>query len=279
MWELLPVHCASPPYTTSELAPLPASGIVSERRNTVPLSPIGTVRALPGRAFDFREVVSIHSGEQDTMSDIKVRKLVNPSESDIDEVAKTLAAAFAKDTFTVAVCGGDTSKIYGFERATAAAAALAGELWVASYGEHDFASVAVWIHPGRDLLDSSDQRDAGYNQLFSSFEPELVKWWMEDFLPHYAEVNTKALGDGTKTANWSLQLIGTLPELQRCGLASALCLAMEEKVKAENKFITLEVEEPNNLPFYGAIGWKAVYGPEHFDATGGRSFPMWVLRS
>lgn len=75
------------------------------------------------------------------------------ADGDIDNVAKVLATAFASDAFSIAACGGDTSKIYDFERATVAAAALSGELWVASHGKQDFASVAVWIHPDRELLD------------------------------------------------------------------------------------------------------------------------------
>lgn len=50
------------------------------------------------------------------------------------------------------------------------------------------------------------------------------------FLPRYSEVNIKALGEHEKAKNWNLQLIGTLPELQRRGLATALAKAVEEKV-------------------------------------------------
>lgn len=39
------------------------------------------------------------------------------------------------------------------QRATVAAAAIAGELYVADYGEHEIAGVAAWFGPGRALLD------------------------------------------------------------------------------------------------------------------------------
>ncbi|KZV68236.1 hypothetical protein PENSPDRAFT_687413 [Peniophora sp. CONT] len=213
------------------------------------------------------------------MSAIKVRKVENPTEHDIDNIAKVLAEGFADDIFSIAVCGGDKSKIYDFERATVAAVALVGELWVASYGEQNFASVAIWICPGRMFLDSDDQLEAGYNRLFGSFKPDLLEWWKTKFLPQYVEVCTKALGEDTKKENWNLQLIATLPDLQRRGLATALTKGVAEKAKANDKIITLEVEVESNLRFYQSLGWKVVYGPEHFEATEGRSFPLWVITS
>jgi hypothetical protein len=51
--------------------------------------------------------------------------------------------------------GGDTSKLFDFQRATIASAAIAGELWIAKYDDLDFASVAAWFGPGRMLLDTS----------------------------------------------------------------------------------------------------------------------------
>ncbi|VDC03532.1 unnamed protein product [Peniophora sp. CBMAI 1063] len=213
------------------------------------------------------------------MSEIRVRRLENPSEADIDAIANVLATVFATDSFAIAVCGGDTTKIYELERATVAAAALAGELWVAAYGEEDFASVATWFPPGRTLLDSQDQREAGYDQLFASFGPELVKWWIDDFLPHYGVVSVTALGEGTKAANWNLQQIGTMPHLQRRGLATALVSAVAKKAEMDKKIVTLESEVEENLAFYRSLGWQVVYGPESFDAIEGRTFPMWVVSS
>lgn len=35
----------------------------------------------------------------------------------------------------------------------------------------------------------------------------------------------------------------------------------------------------SQLDFYKALGWKVVYGPVHFDAIEGLSFPMWVVTS
>ncbi|VDC03523.1 unnamed protein product [Peniophora sp. CBMAI 1063] len=212
------------------------------------------------------------------MCEINIRRLENPTGDDIDAIAKILATAFADDVFTL-VCGGDASKIYDFERATVAAVALAGEIWVASYGDQDFASVALWIRPDRDLLDSPDQHEAGFGQLFSSFKTELSQWWMTMFLPRYGEMNTEALGARTKVENWNLQMVATLPDLQRRGLASTLMKVVEDKAKAENKLITLEVAEESNLAFYRHLGWKVVYGPEHFDAIEGLSFPMWIMTS
>ena len=64
-----------------------------------------------------------------------------------------LAAAFENDVFTFCCIGGDKSQNLLFQRATLAAATVAGQIWVASYGDNDFAAVAAWYGPGRALLD------------------------------------------------------------------------------------------------------------------------------
>jgi hypothetical protein len=79
---------------------------------------------------------------------------VRRTEEEIDKCAECLAAAFATDEFTKGCVGGDDKFIYPFERATVACNALAGEIWVASYGDEEYASVATWFPPGRNLMDS-----------------------------------------------------------------------------------------------------------------------------
>ncbi|KAI0318450.1 acyl-CoA N-acyltransferase [Amylostereum chailletii] len=211
------------------------------------------------------------------MSQITVRQIVNPTKEELDKVARTLAAAFDTDQFTLSCVGGDKSQIFAFERATAAAAAaIAGKIWVASYGDTDYASVALWFVPGRDLLDTPDQGEAGFNDLFESFSPELAKWWMEYFLPKYNVDTTKALGEGVKVAAWNLQLIGTVPKYQCKGLASALVKAVSSRAKAEGEMVTVETEEQWNVPIYESWEFAQKLGPEPYDSlTGG--FDMWVL--
>lgn len=78
--------------------------------------------------------------------------------------------------------------------------------------------------------------------------PELNDWWMTDvsdilrcvprthnvllqFLPAYAQQTDAALGPGAKLNGWHLQLIATLPEYRRRGIATAL-------IKHKEKFVS-----------------------------------------
>ncbi|KAI0028698.1 hypothetical protein K488DRAFT_89494 [Vararia minispora EC-137] len=211
------------------------------------------------------------------MAEIKVRKLVNPTEEELDKCAECLAAAFANDAFTNAVIGGDKALILPFERATVACNALAGEIWVASCGDEQYASVATWFAPGRDLMDSPDQGEAGFNALFGQFRPELATWWMEYFLPKYNTDLVAALGDGGKLGAWHLQLLGTRPTLQRKGLARAVLAPIMQRAKEDGKLLSLEAEEEYNIEIYKRIGWKVKWGPEKYDCITPVGFQMWVL--
>jgi hypothetical protein len=57
------------------------------------------------------------------------------------------------DPFLVAVIDGDESLIFPFMKAHVAAAAIDGEIWVASHDGTDIAGAATWFQPGRKFLD------------------------------------------------------------------------------------------------------------------------------
>lgn len=52
-----------------------------------------------------------------------------------------------------ACIGGNQEFQVPLQRATVAAAALGGELWVADYGDREMVGAAGWYGPGRALLD------------------------------------------------------------------------------------------------------------------------------
>lgn len=69
-----------------------------------------------------------------------------------------------QDVFVDACIGGNQKLHAPFLRATLAAAAIGGVLYVASYGEHEIAGVAAWFGPGRALLDRSVHRSFAYSR-------------------------------------------------------------------------------------------------------------------
>ncbi|EIN04132.1 hypothetical protein PUNSTDRAFT_128456 [Punctularia strigosozonata HHB-11173 SS5] len=181
------------------------------------------------------------------MSAIRVRHATKPTKAELDSAAAVLEQAFKDDAFVNACIGGDQTLNFDFQRATIAATAIGGQLWFASYGDVDIAGVAAWFPPGRALLDSEDQGEAGFNELLGKkFPPELSKWWTEYFLPKYEEQVEHALGEGKKVASWHLQMFGVLPELQNKGIGTALMQAIEPKAHAEGKAVVLETESERN---------------------------------
>ncbi|KZT28831.1 acyl-CoA N-acyltransferase [Neolentinus lepideus HHB14362 ss-1] len=209
------------------------------------------------------------------MSSIEVRLLEKPSDTELDDASQVLAKAFEKDVFVASCIGGDQSLNIAFQRATIAAAAVAGKVYVASYEDIKVAGVAAWFGPGRGLLDSPDQGEAGYNALLASFPPELMKWWMEYFLPKYNAQTTSALGEGVKLGAWHLQMFGVLPECQGKGVGSSLMTVMESKAFAEGKTLCLETDSEHNVKMYEHWGYALKGKDDYESSTGG--FTLYIL--
>lgn len=209
------------------------------------------------------------------MSAIQIRQLVHPDSAQLDAVANVATSAMYSDEFTIGVVGGNKDLIFPFERATMAAAAVGGQLWVASYGDTEIAGVAAWYPPGRSLLDSKEQHEAGFDDLFHSFPPELSKWWTEYFLPRYDGLCTKGLGEGVKTASWHLQMLTVLPEHQGKGVGGALVKPILEKAASQGEGVCLEAEVEKNVAIYKKWGFE-VKAEDKIDSSTG-TVPIWVM--
>ncbi|KAF8486507.1 hypothetical protein JB92DRAFT_3024362 [Gautieria morchelliformis] len=151
-----------------------------------------------------------------------------------------------------------------------------GELYVASYGEHDIAGVAGWFGPGTGFMNTPEQGEAGFNALMASFSPDLMKWWTEYFLPKYEVQTTTALGEGTKLAAWHLQIIGVLPEHQGKGIGGALVRTVESKALPNGVACCLEAVNDAIVPIYAHWGYVDK-GEEHYESLAGGSFPTYVM--
>ncbi|KAJ6581023.1 hypothetical protein B0H19DRAFT_1113295 [Mycena capillaripes] len=190
------------------------------------------------------------------MPEIVVRRLVNPTEDEIEQAATVLLAAFSPpDSFANSLTGNNEELNIWLARSGVRAAAIGGELWVAGLAPTDICAVATWFPPGTDHLISEEQRAAGWNQLQAKFTPELQKWWTEYYIPRYTAWNASCIGEGTKLKSWQLQLLGTSPEHQKKGLAAALIRAVELKAVADGEMMCLETTNDPNIAFYRKLGF------------------------
>ncbi|KAJ7272679.1 acyl-CoA N-acyltransferase [Mycena haematopus] len=192
------------------------------------------------------------------MAEIVVRRLVNPSEDEIEQAAAVLNRAFLNppDPFFHSLTGGNRKLDICIHRAHVRAGVIDGEVWVAGYEPTDICAVAVWFGPGTDILATEEQRvTAGWDQFQSNLTPELKKWRLEYFLPRYHEWIASCIGEDTSMKSWHLDLLGTDPAHQRKGLSSALIRAVETKAVEDGIRIVLETTNDPNVAYYRKLGF------------------------
>ncbi|KAI0917923.1 hypothetical protein AcV5_002732 [Taiwanofungus camphoratus] len=151
--------------------------------------------------------------------------------------------------------GGDTNLIAPFLRASLGAAAIAGEIWVASHEDMDIAGVVSWWGPGRTFLDSPDQAEAGLNQMFALIPRDLSKWWSEYMLPKFETQSNTALGADTRKNAYNVFSFGVHPDHQNKGIGKALLNVILERASVEQKLVTLETGGDKNIAMYKKWGF------------------------
>ncbi|GJJ06892.1 hypothetical protein Clacol_001088 [Clathrus columnatus] len=209
------------------------------------------------------------------MERIEVRQIVNPTPEEMDAAAETLKEASQK---CPACVGGNYDYMQPFQRSMIAAAIVGGgEFWVAKYGDHDFAGVAIWFGPQKAFMHTPEQGEVGFNALLESFPQSLLDWWVEYFLPKYETFTTEVLGEGVKFNAWHLLQIGILPGYYGKGIARALTKAVENKPEAAGNTFILETESAENLPIYEKLGYTIKAKGYFKSSIRDEGFPMWVL--
>ncbi|KAF7357030.1 N-acetyltransferase domain-containing protein [Mycena venus] len=187
------------------------------------------------------------------MAEIVVRRLLNPTEDEIEQAAAVLNKAFLNppDPFFHSLTGGKPRPRYFGPPRTYICA------------------VAVWFGPGTDILETEEQRAvARWGEFVSKLTPEQKKWRSEYFIPRYYDAMASCIGEGTSIKSWHLDLLGTDPEHQRKGLSSALIRAVESKAKAEGTMMVLETTNDPNVAYYQKLGF-VVRGAVSIVGSGG----------
>ncbi|KAJ7230662.1 hypothetical protein GGX14DRAFT_411724 [Mycena pura] len=204
-----------------------------------------------------------------------VRRLVDPTEDEIEECTALLVAAFqavTDDNFGHSLIGGDKELDILLLRAGVRAGIVGGEVWVAGLTEEVtvICAVAIWFGPGTDYLATEEQRAAGYNDARSKFSPELKQWYSGYFVPRLDDWQEDCLGKNTTANSWHLQFLATSPDHQHKGFASALIQAVEPKAHAAGVLMCLETTNDQNVAFYKKRGF-AVRGTISFVGSGGET--------
>lgn len=182
--------------------------------------------------------------------------------------ADTLHAAFARDPLAQWVF--DSPAHYAragrwFMTAHLRHALLFGEVWATP----GLGAVSAWLPPLADLWAWPRLRLSGLAEMPAHLGAAAYQRYMElvsllDDQPH------------PPGPAWYLLMLGVRPNQQRRGLGSQLVRAKLRQTDASGHAVTLETNNPANLPFYAALGF-AVYahGAAHGAAPGQVS--MWGL--
>ncbi|CAL1696231.1 unnamed protein product [Somion occarium] len=206
----------------------------------------------------------------------QLQKLNAATSELLDELGSVATAAFQGDELSKVLIGGDWSNLYPLLRATIGAERIVGEHWIATI-DQKVVGYAGWFPPGRLLMDSPDQAEAGFNEFVKSMPAELARWWKEYFLPKGDEVPTIAYGKDKKKSIWNLQTLCVLPELQGRGIGHSLLEVKEKDILANSTVSEMSVESATlkTTELYKYWGFEEK-GKFHFESDVGE-FDQWCL--
>ena len=193
-----------------------------------------------------------------------VGALREATDADLPQLALTLARAFADDPVMAWFLGEgeDPSRRELFFRATIAHVHLPHDtVWVSE----DCVAAAAWDPPGHWRIE--DDSMGRLAQPFAELLGEDLGRAVEGF-----EVIQSAHPD--HEAHWYLAILGTHPDCQHRGIASALLAPVLDRCDRDGVPAYLESSKESNLAFYRRQGFE-VTGTITLPGAGATLWPMW----
>ncbi|KAI0053247.1 hypothetical protein FA95DRAFT_1482179, partial [Auriscalpium vulgare] len=141
-----------------------------------------------------------------------------------------------------AFLGGDWSLQAEYIRANVRATALEGEIYVVKdISTGRILSSGLWFEPGRGLFGTEAQRALGYDTFFEKLSPETKEWTTHTEL---------------EAQMWWCFCLGTEPDFQGRGLATALVDAVYAMALSKQGFIGLSTPTELNVAKYRSMGFR-----------------------
>ncbi|KAA1472945.1 acyl-CoA N-acyltransferase [Dentipellis sp. KUC8613] len=173
------------------------------------------------------------------MSEFTVRRLSEPTQTQLDEAVSVFVRAFEKDEGTLAMTGGDRKLQPLLFDWLIRTCVIGGQLYVVTNASGTIVGVGTWYFPGQDAVLTAEQKQ-GYLRFVEALSPELQKWWTED----------------GKLDSYSLSVLATDPDFQKKGVASKLMHAVFEQARGSNARIVLSATNEANIAFYQKLGFQ-----------------------
>ncbi|RDB15772.1 hypothetical protein Hypma_003725 [Hypsizygus marmoreus] len=190
---------------------------------------------------------------------ITIRWLKDPTVQEINRVIFILDAAFEDDDlFTTMLHGGDKALVHLRFETFVHAAAIGGQIEVATLGPQveDIVGVAVWYGPGQSSSATEQQREVGVRRFLAALPEDLKKWWLEHLVPVLEQLNKECLDPGFSLSQWYLPFFAVHLQHHRKGIAKALMASAEDKAKADGGSIVLETSTDVDVVIYTRLGFE-----------------------
>ncbi|EKM59000.1 uncharacterized protein PHACADRAFT_191302 [Phanerochaete carnosa HHB-10118-sp] len=197
---------------------------------------------------------------------IHVQRIHKPSEKELANCVVVLDAAFHHKLYLSAV-GGDQSLIAPLVRAHVNAAVVGGELWAATLPEAGIVGVALWFGPGSTFLGTAEQRQMGWDDIMARIPAENIQWW-DTYFATLDEISGRVLGAGIKRDAYQLYVLGTHPEYQRKGVATALQKEVEAITRERGIALVVETTGAQNVSVYERLGYRTMGSGKYVRANG-----------
>jgi ribosomal protein S18 acetylase RimI-like enzyme len=188
-------------------------------------------------------------------------KMERADESDLADIALTLAKAFYDDPVLAIVFGGSVPEKQGsrFFQLVADIQLRHGHI----YTTPDRDSAAIWAPPGHWKVPNSE---------IAKRTPAFIRLFGRRFVANLGILSLLEKNH-PNDPHYYLEFLGTAPAAQGKGLGTALMQPMIDRCDEEGAGAYLESSKESNIAFYGRFGFEVTKTLTH--KAGPRQWLMW----
>ncbi|TBU25704.1 hypothetical protein BD311DRAFT_763972 [Dichomitus squalens] len=200
-----------------------------------------------------------------------VRRLVDPSDEDVEAIVQILLDAFKDDVGMASISGNSARTHADVHRRTIRACIAHGEVYVGLVNER-IQGVIASIAPGEDWH-FYQQED-----FLRSLSPYLSEWYSYHYIPTYEELYRSAFRSGERARRdaWHIKVLAVHPDAQRRGLGRLLLGSVSKQADASGKRIVTDVKSPYHVQWFRKSGFSH-RGVKNFTSKDSTGFPLWCM--
>ncbi|KAL6297865.1 hypothetical protein BKA93DRAFT_813721 [Sparassis latifolia] len=187
-------------------------------------------------------------------SNITVQRIDKPSEAMVEEAVKIFSDLMPEDPLAVALTGGNPTIISIMVRAMIKPLALvSGEMYTATDQSGVMVAFTLCTRPGRNLFDTEDQLELGYQDLMKVLSEEGKAYHSQALKKDFPAFIDESIGiTNTELNGYWCNFAFVRKDYQGKGIAKALFKLAFDKANGET--FGLATTNPINVQIYEKIG-------------------------